>query len=67
MQGSHYCKVRIVVYFGGQGGVQLNGEHREPSGVTDKVLSLDLDGSSKAIAFNSNYRAILCDFVLAFD
>lgn len=60
-------KVRIVVYFGGQGGVRLNGEHREPSGVTNKVLSLDLSGNWKAIAFNSNYRAILCDFVYALD
>lgn len=38
-------KVRIVVSFGEQGEVQLKEEHRELSGVTDKALSLDLNGS----------------------
>lgn len=34
-------KLRIRVYFWGRAGVRLDGAHREPSGVTDKALSLD--------------------------
>lgn len=34
-------ELRIRDYFWGRGGVRLDGARREPSGVTDKALSLD--------------------------
>lgn len=43
-------KIRIMVYFGGSGWVRLDGAHREPSGVMDNVLSLDLNGGQKGVA-----------------